>query len=394
MAIPSLADLDVAGRRVLVRVDFNVPLHADGTVSDDNRVRAALPTIKHLLDQGARVVLMSHLGRPKGKHNPAMSTLPAGERLAELLGRPVIHADDCVGGAVRKLAHELQDGDVLLLENLRFHPEEKKGDAKFAEQLAQLGDLYVSDAFGTLHRAHASVATVPGLFPGRRAAGFLVEHEIKQLSTLLDGPKKPYVAVLGGAKVSDKIDVIEALLNRVDLLLIGGAMAYTFLKAKGEAVGSSLVEEDKLWLARKLMDKAHDKGVGLRLPVDHVVAPGLDAETEATEVDSVPPGLMGLDIGPRTREAYARELATAGTIFWNGPMGVFERPAFAEGTLALARAVADSPAYSVVGGGDSAAAIAHFGLKDQVGHVSTGGGASLEFLEGMELPGIKALETN
>ena len=391
MTIPSIRDLPVGGKRVLLRVDFNVPLDADGQVTDDTRVRAALPTIRYLIDRGARVVLMSHLGRPKGKVVPELSTRPAGSVLAGLLDTQVIHADDCVGWGPRKLARDLSDGQVLLLENLRFHPEEKRGDEPFAAKLADLGELYVCDAFGTMHRAHASVATVPGLFPGRKAAGLLVETELEKLGALLREPGKPFVAILGGAKVSDKIGVIEALLRKVNVLLIGGAMAYTFLKAKDVPVGSSKVEEGKVWLARKLLDKANTLGVAIRLPTDHVVSTAFDADDEEKVVDTIQDGWMGLDIGPATRERFALELATASTILWNGPMGVFEKKAYARGTAVVAQAAARSRAYSVIGGGDSAAAIAKFGLADEVSHVSTGGGASLEFIEGKTLPGIAAL---
>ena len=392
MGVRAVRDLDVGGKRVLVRVDFNVPLDGEGNVADDTRIRAALPTLQLLLDGGAKLILMSHLGRPKGQVKPSLSLEVAGSRLAELLERPVIHTDDCIGWGARKLAHDLNDGDVLLLENLRFHAAETAGDRSFAESLAELGDLYVSDAFGTLHRAHASVAVVPELFKGRRAAGLLVDRELIKLGELLDTPDKPFVAVLGGAKVSDKIKVIESLLRRVNVLLVGGAMAYTFLEAKGIAVGSSRVEKDKVWLARKILDKANDLGVAIRLPQDHVVAPALDAPEQAEVTRDLVPGMMGLDIGPDTLERYALEVQQAQTVFWNGPMGVFEVDAFARGTEGLARAVARSRAYSVIGGGDSAAAVAKFGLADEVSHVSTGGGASLEFLEGKVLPGIAALE--
>ena len=392
MSIRSVRDLDVGGKRVLVRVDFNVPLDGDGNVSDDTRIRAALPTLQLLLDGGAKLVLMSHLGRPRGAVKPELSTDAPGSRLAELLDRPVIHTDDCIGWGARKLAHDLNDGDILLLENLRFRPEEKAGDRSFAESLAELGDLYVSDAFGTLHRAHASVAVVPDLFRGRRAAGLLVDRELEKLGALMQAPGKPFVAVLGGAKVSDKIKVIESLLRRVNVLLIGGAMAYTFLKAKGIDVGSSRVEEDKIWLAKKILDRAQTLGVAIRLPTDHVVAPAIDAPDKAEVVRTLEPGMMGLDIGPATLERYALEVQQASTVFWNGPMGVFEIDAFARGTEGLARAAARSRAYSVIGGGDSAAAVAKFGLADEVSHVSTGGGASLEFLEGKVLPGLAALE--
>jgi len=392
MGIPSLHDLDVAGKRVLVRVDFNVPLDEDGQVTDDTRVRAALPTLRHLVDEGAKLILMSHLGRPKGAVKPEYSTAAPGSVLADLLGTDVIHTDDCVGWGARKLAQDLDPGGVLLLENLRFHGDEESGDDSFARRLAELGDCYVSDAFGVLHRAHASVSELPKYFPGQRAAGFLVERELTQLGALQEGAAKPFVAVLGGAKVSDKIGVIDALLRKVDVLLIGGAMAYTFLRAKDIPTGSSRVEEDKVWLAKNLLKKADDLGVAIRLPTDHVVAPAIDAEDEARVVSQLERGMMGLDIGPQTVERYALELQSAETIFWNGPMGVFERPAFAAGSEGVAHAVSRSDAYSVVGGGDSAAAIAKFGLSDSISHVSTGGGASLEFLQGKVLPGIKALE--
>jgi phosphoglycerate kinase len=388
----SIDALDVAGRRVLVRVDFNVPLTSDGAVADDTRIRAALPTIRHLVENEARVVLMSHLGRPRGKRAQALSLEPAAARLAELLGQDVWHTDDCVGSGARKLSMDLSDGGVLVLENLRFRSGEKEGSDSFADRLAQLGDIYVSDAFGTLHRGDASVAVVPSRFPGRRAVGFLVQRELEQLGKLLTDAESPFVGVLGGAKVSDKMGVIDALLGRVDTLMIGGAMAYTFLKAQGVEIGSSRLEEDKVWLARKLLGKAKDRGVKLLLPTDHVVAPAIDAEDQAVNTKSIGSGLMGLDIGPETVERYALAIQTAGTVFWNGPMGVFERDAFASGTRSMARAVATSRGYTVVGGGDSAAAVVKFGYADQVSHVSTGGGASLKFLEGRGLVGLKAVE--
>ena len=388
----SVRDLDVAGKRVLVRVDFNVPLDEDGNVTDDTRVRAALPTIEHLREQGARIILMSHLGRPKGKVVPGMSTAPAGSILADLLGTKVLHTDDCVGWGPRKLVKELGEGEILLLENLRFHAEEKAGDAGFAEQLAELGDLYVSDAFGVLHRAHASVVALPALFAGRKAAGLLVAKEVRKLGALVDKPTKPYVAVIGGAKVSDKIKVLQALLNSVDVLLIGGAMAYTFLRAQGIPTGNSLVEEDKVWMAERILEQAKELGVGVRLPTDHVVSTAFGDQDNAQVVQLLDKGWMGFDIGPATVERYAMELIGAKTVFWNGPMGVFEQKAFAAGTEAVARAIAKSPAYSVVGGGDSAAAVAKFGLADEVSHVSTGGGASLEYIQGVALPGLTALE--
>ncbi len=389
--IRSVDELDVAGKRVLVRVDFNVPLGDDGEASDDTRVRAALPTITHLRDRGAKVILMSHLGRPKGQVVPSLSTRPAGSVLAELLGTKVLHTDDCVGWGPRKLVADMNDGDVLLLENLRFRPGEKEGAESFAAKLAELGDLYVSDAFGALHRAHASVAVVPQMFAGRRAAGFLVQRELEKLGALLESPAKPFVAVLGGAKVSDKMGVIDSLLKRVDVLLIGGAMAYTFLRAKDEPTGASRVEEDKVWLAKQLLEKAAAAGVAIRLPTDHVVSRTFDDEAGSKVSKTLDAGWMGLDIGPTTAERYALEIQQASTVVWNGPMGVFEKEAFSHGTAAVARAMARSRAFTVVGGGDSAAAISKFGLADQVGHVSTGGGASLELLEGKDLPGVAAL---
>ena len=391
----SLEQLDVAGKRVLVRVDFNTPMDESGSkVSDDTRIRAALPTIEHLRGQGARIILMSHLGRPAGKVDHRFSTEPCAVRLAELLDCDILHTDDCVGWGARKLANELPEGGVLLLENLRFHAGEKTGEASFASHLAELGDCYVSDAFGVLHRGHASVSVLPSLFPGQAAAGFLVQRELEQLSNLSGEPSKPYLAILGGAKVSDKIGVIDALLRRVDTLLIGGAMAYTFLRAEDLPTGDSLVEEDKVWLARKMLSRAKNLGVKILLPNDHVVAPGFDQEDEARVVTVLEDGMMGLDIGPATVERYSLEIQNAATILWNGPMGVFEKRAFSTGTEGVAKAVARSGAFSVVGGGDSAAAVVLFGLADQVSHVSTGGGASLEYIEGRELPGLKALENN
>ena len=392
MAIRTIAELDVTGRRVLVRVDFNTPLTPDGAVADDTRVQAALPTIRHLIERGARIILMTHLGRPNGKREPRFSTEAPASKLAELLACPVIHTDDCIGWGARKLALDMNDGDVLVLENTRFHEGEQAADHSFAEKLAELGELYVNDAFGTCHRGDASVAVVPTFFAERRAAGFLVAREIKMLGRLMDAPKRPYLAVLGGAKVSDKIAVIDSLLNRVDALLIGGAMAYTFLAAQDLEVGSSRVETDKVWLAKKLLDKAKSLDVDLVLPIDHVVAPAIDSPELAQTVTDLSPGLMGLDIGPKTAERYSARIMAAQTLFWNGPMGVFEVDVFADGTRHVANAFAESPGYSVVGGGDSAAAVARFGLADRMDHVSTGGGASLEFLEGKGLPGLHALE--
>ncbi len=391
--VPGLEDVKVESRRVFVRVDFNVPLRSEGgevVVSDDNRIRAALPTIQALRERGARLVLASHLGRPKGP-DPSLSLEPVGNALAQLLDTEVILTDDCVGDGPLKVSRDLRDGQIALLENLRFHGEEKKNDEGFARGLAELAEVYVNDAFGTAHRAHASTAGVPAVLH-EKAAGLLLMKEIEALGALLGEVDRPYLAILGGAKVSDKIAVIENLLGRVDSLLIGGAMANTFLAAQDHDLGSSMVEEDKLPLARELIRQATDKGTDLILPVDLVVAEGLDAaEGAPTEGVEVPGGKMALDIGPQTREKYAALLARAKTVFWNGPMGVFEKSPFAEGTLAVGQALAASSAFSVVGGGDSAAAVAQMDLVDKISHVSTGGGASLEFVEGRELPGVMAL---
>ncbi|NOY45123.1 MAG: phosphoglycerate kinase [Deltaproteobacteria bacterium] len=394
MAIRSVEEIQVEGKRVFVRADLNVPLK-DGRITDDTRIRAALPTLRHLLDRGAAVVLASHLGRPKGRPDPAFSLAPVAERLGELLGLSVFLAPDVVGPKVEPLARDLEPGEVLLLENVRFHPGETKNDPELARRLAALAEAYVNDAFGTCHRAHASTAGMAAHFPpDRRAAGLLLLKEIRAFERVLDRPEHPYVAVLGGAKVSDKIGVIRNLLPRVDRILVGGAMAYTFLRAQGIKVGDSLVEEDKLELARELLAQARKAGKEIALPVDHVIARDLtaEAETRVTDGAEVPAGWKGVDIGPRTRDAYARAVAGARTVVWNGPMGVFEIPAFAEGTVAVARAAADSPAFTVVGGGDSVAAVTQAGLADRISHISTGGGASLELLEGKTLPGIAALE--
>src|SRR6266481_3295726 len=393
--IRSIEQLDVAGKRVFIRVDFNVPLDKKTRkVKDDARIRAALATLRHAISRRAKVILASHLGRPDGKVVPEMSLEPAGERLSQLLGQDVIFADDCVGDGVKKLVGELREGQVLLLENLRFHPEEEANDDGFARELAALCDVYVDDAFGTVHRAHASTVGMVKHVP-QRGAGFLVAAELKHLQPLLKGAAKPYLAILGGAKVSDKIKVIDQLMGKVDALLIGGAMAYTFLSARGVAVGASRVEKDKIDVARRILDKAAQSRVEVLLPVDHVVAKEPKAGAVAQTVRDIPEGQLGLDIGPRTRELYRQRILGAQTMFWNGPMGFFEVPEFAAGTRAVAEALAEATqrgARTVVGGGDSAAAIAEMGLADKVTHVSTGGGASLEFLEGRELPGIKVLE--
>lgn len=386
----SLNDIDVAHRRVFMRVDFNVPLR-DGVITDDTRIEAALPSIRHILDRNGRLILASHLGRPKGAPEAKYSLKPVAARLKELLGRPVQFANDCIGPEAESLAKNLKDGEVLLLENLRFHAEEEKNDPGFAKKLAALSDVYVNDAFGAAHRAHASTAGIAA-FVQPAVSGFLMQKELEALGHALTKAEKPYVAIVGGAKVSDKIDLIESFLNLATHILIGGAMAYTFLRAKKIGTGKSLVEADKIDLAADLLSRAGSKGVALELPVDHVVAAGLDAtESQIVPIDRTPENLMGLDIGPETVKHYSSILAGARTIVWNGPMGVFENPKFAEGTFGIARAVADSKAFSIVGGGDSAAAVAQSGMEPKITHISTGGGASLEFLSGQKLPGVEAL---
>lgn len=382
----SIRDLDLNGKRVFIRVDFNVPLAAGGQeITSDKRIKAALPTIRYALEHGAGVVLASHLGRPKGKPNPEMSLKPVAKRLEELLGKPVSMAPDCVGPEVEAMLPS--PGQVLLLENLRYHAEEEKNDPEFSKKLAALGDIYVNDAFGSAHRAHASTVGMIQYMP-KAAAGLLMEKELEYLGKATTDPPRPCVAILGGAKVSDKIEVIQNLMKVVDRLLIGGAMAYTFIRAKGESTGKSLVEEDKLDLAKQLMSGAGDK---LMLPSDHVVAAELKEGAENEVVRTIPGNKMALDIGPDTIREYKQVISTAKTIIWNGPMGVFEKPPFDKGTVELAKAVAESGATSVVGGGDSEKAIKSAGVADKISHISTGGGASLEFLSGIELPGVAAL---
>jgi len=391
MAKMTVRDLGLAGKKVLMRVDFNVPLDDELTITDDTRIRAALPTIQYVLEQGASLVLMSHLGRPKGEPNPELSLAPAAARLGELLGKPVKQLGDCVGPEVEAAVAAMGPGAVCVLENLRFHAEETKNDPEFAKQLAALGDAYVNDAFGTAHRAHASTEGVTAhLQPA--AAGFLLEKEIEYFTAALDSPEHPFVAVMGGAKVSDKIGVIENLLDKVDCLLVGGGMTYTFLKAMGQNVGNSKLEPDKVDTAARVLELAKEKGVELMLPTDHVIADDFSEAANTQIVDGeIPDGWLALDIGPKTTAAFVEKLKTAKLVVWNGPMGVFEMEPFAAGTRAVAEALAESDATSIIGGGDSVAAVAQAGLSDKMSHISTGGGASLEFLEGKTLPGVAAL---
>jgi phosphoglycerate kinase len=391
----SIRDLDLNGKRVFIRVDFNVPL--DGArVTDDTRIRETLPTLKLAIERGARLVLASHLGRPKGKVDPKYSLAPVAGKLRELLGKPVGFAADCVGADAEAKSRALKNGEVLLLENVRYHAEEEKNDPGFSKQLAALCDgLFVCDAFGSAHRAHASVVGITK-FVQKSAAGLLMEKELSYLGKAVTNPERPFVAVLGGAKVSDKIEVVQNLMKLADAMLIGGAMAYTFLKSEGEPVGKSLVENDKLELARGLLDEAKRRKFRLVLPVDHVLAESVDATAAAktTDIADTPENLMGLDIGPKTVAEFGAEVAKAKTIVWNGPLGMFEKPAFAQGTLAMARAVAAATtkgATSIIGGGDSVAAVEQSGVADKISHISTGGGASLEFLAGEKLPGVEAL---
>ncbi len=386
----TIEDIDVAGKKVLVRCDFNVPLK-DGEITDDKRIRESLPTIKYLLEHNAKVILCSHLGRPKGEFNMKFSLAPVAKRLSELLGFEVKIADDVIGDSAKALANSVEEGKAVLLENVRFHAEEEKNEENFVKALASLAEIYVNDAFGTAHRAHASTTGVASYLPA--VCGYLIQKEISVMGKALSDPQRPFVAILGGAKVSDKIGVITNLLNKVDTIIIGGGMAYTFIKAQGYSVGSSLCEEEKLDLAKNLMKTAEEKGVKFLIPVDNKVGDKFDADCDMQIVPSseMPDGWMGLDIGPKTVALFEEAIKEAGTVVWNGPMGVFEFPRFAEGTIAVAKAVGDSNAISIIGGGDSAAAVEQLGFAKKMTHISTGGGASLEFLEGLELPGIAAL---
>ena len=388
----TVEDVPVADRRVLVRVDFNVPMDRDGRITDDQRIRASLPTLRYLVERGARVVVMSHLGRPEGRRDPAYSLQPVARRLQELLGVSVRMLPDCVGPDVEQAVQELGPGQVAMLENVRFHPGEEANDPEFARRLARLGELFVNDAFGAAHRAHASTAGVARYLPA--VAGFLLHREVSVMGRALEQPQRPFVAILGGAKVRDKIGVIRHLLGRVDALLVGGGMAFTFVRARGGSVGKSLVDETHLELARELLEQARARGVPFLLPEDVVAARELspDSPTQVVAADAIPEGWMGVDIGPATRRRFAEEVGRARTVIWNGPLGVFEIPAFAEGSREVARALAESAATTIIGGGDTAAAVQQFGLAERMTHVSTGGGASLEFLEGRELPGVAVLQ--
>ena len=387
----TIRDIKLNGQRVFCRVDFNVPME-DGKVTDDTRIRAALPTIEYMTNEGAKVILASHLGRPKGEVNEEMRLTPAGDKLSELLGKPVKKLDSSIGEEVEKAIAEMKDGDVILLENVRFNPGEEKNDAELSKHFAELADVFVNDAFGTAHRAHASTAGIAEYIPG--VLGFLLEKELDVLGKALSHPERPFTAIIGGAKVKDKIGVIDNLLDKVDNLLIGGGLSYTFTRAQGHETGDSLVEEDKVELAKSFIEKAEQKAVNLYLPTDAVVANkfSAEAETQTVSVDAITEGWMGLDIGPETAERYKQVIKDSKFVIWNGPMGVFEMEPFANGTKTVADAMAETSAYTVIGGGDSAAAVEKFDVADQMDHVSTGGGASLEFMEGKELPGVAVLQ--
>lgn len=386
----TMKDIDVKGQRVFVRVDFNVPM-ADGAITDETRIRAAIPTIEYLVEQGAKVILASHLGRPKGEVKEDMRLTAVGIRLAELMGKPVTKLDESIGQAVEEAVANMQNGDILLLENVRFHAGEEKNDPTLAQQFAQLADIYVNDAFGAAHRAHASTEGIAKHIPA--VSGFLMQKELDVLGKALSNPEHPFTAIIGGAKVKDKIGVIESLLEKVDHLIIGGGLSFTFIKAQGHDIGKSLLEEDKIELAKSFIEKAKAKGVQLHMPVDAVVANEFsqDAETQIVDVDAIPADWMGLDIGPKTAANYAEVIKNSKLIIWNGPMGVFEMDKFANGTKTVADAMATTAGYTVIGGGDSAAAVEKFEVADKMNHISTGGGASLELMEGKELPGIVVL---
>ncbi|MCF7873752.1 MAG: phosphoglycerate kinase [Candidatus Omnitrophica bacterium] len=391
MAKKSVKDLDLAGKKVLIRADFNVPLDSDRNITDDSRIKAALDTINYIRESGAKLILVSHLGRPKGQKKEEFSLKPVAKRLSQLIDQPVKMADDCIGKNVEEEIDKLKDGEVILLENLRFYSQEKANDQDFAKQLASLADLYVNDAFGTAHRAHASTEGVTHFLDS--AAGFLIDKEIQYFQKVLTEPQKPFVFILGGAKVSDKIPVIENMMDKADSIVIGGAMAYTFLKVKGVDIGSSLLEEDMFEVVKKILAKAEEKKVELLLPIDHLITDDIKQgeNVETTESADIKSGWIGVDIGPKTQKEFSQKIKDAKTIVWNGPMGIFEKDKFAQGTKAIAEAIAESEAISVIGGGDTAAAVKKFKLSDQMSHISTGGGASLQFLEGKDLPGISAL---
>jgi len=386
----TMKDMQLEGKRVFCRVDFNVPME-DGHVTDDTRIRAAIPTINYMVAQGAKVILASHLGRPKGEVNEDMRLTAAGEKLAELIGKPVTKLDSSIGKEVEETISTMKNGDIVLLENVRFHAGEEKNDAELAKQFAELADLFVNDAFGAAHRAHSSTAGIAQYIPA--VSGLLLEKELDILGKALSEPDRPFTAIIGGAKVKDKIGVIDHLLDKVDNLIIGGGLSYTFSKAQGHEIGDSLLEEDKIDLANSFIQKAKEKGVNLYLPIDVVVADSFsnEANTKVVTIDSIPEGWMGLDIGPKTAELYADVIKESKLIIWNGPMGVFEMEPFAGGTQRVAKAMAETKAYTVIGGGDSAAAVEKFGVGDKMDHISTGGGASLEFMEGKDLPGLTAL---